>query len=126
MKLRIEKGIYGGAGLARAEGKAVFVPFTLPGETVEAEIRNDRGSYAEAYLITVLEASQARVSAPCPYFGECGGCHYQHASYPEQLEIKKNILRETLERARLTDLPEIAMLSGEPLQYRNRSRFHLD
>jgi 23S rRNA (uracil1939-C5)-methyltransferase len=126
MKLTVEKGIYGGAGLARAEGKAIFVPFTLPGETVEAEITRDRGSYAEAELVRILEPSPARVAAPCKYFGECGGCHYQHASYAEQVEIKKLILRETLERARLSDVPEIETLSGEPLHYRNRSRFHLD
>src|SRR5271155_307840 len=101
MKLRIEKAIYGGAGLARAEGKAVFVPFTLPGELVETHITEDRVSYATAELDSVVEASPARVSPPCPYFGEGGGCHYQQASYPQQLEMKAEILRETLERAHL-------------------------
>ena len=57
MKLTIEKSIYGGAGLARADGKAIFVPFALPGETVDAQITNDRGSYAEAELIDILEPS---------------------------------------------------------------------
>ena len=126
MKLTIEKGIYGGAGLARAEGKAIFVPFTLPGEIVEAQIANDRGSYAEAELTSVLEPSPARVAPACRYFGECGGCHYQHASYPQQLEIKRQILRETLERAHLATVPEIATLSADPLHYRNRARFHID
>jgi 23S rRNA (uracil1939-C5)-methyltransferase len=126
MKLTIEKGIYGGAGLARAEGKAIFVPFTLPGEIVEAQIANDRGSYAEAELNNILEPSPARVTAACRYFGECGGCHYQHASYPQQLEIKRQILQETLERAHLVTVPEIATLSADPLHYRNRARFHID
>jgi 23S rRNA (uracil1939-C5)-methyltransferase len=126
MKFTIEKGIYGGAGLARAEGKAIFVPFTLAGETVDAQITKDRGSYAEAEVVSVVDASPARVAAPCTYFGECGGCHYQHASYAQQLEIKKLILQETLERARLSEIPEIEILTAEPFHYRNRARFHLD
>ncbi len=126
MKLIIEKSVYGGAGLARSEGKVIFVPFTLPGETVEAEITNDRGGYAEAELINVLEPSPERVSPPCSYFGECGGCHYQRATYVQQLEIKRQILRESLERAHLPIVPEIATLSAEPLNYRNRARFHVD
>jgi 23S rRNA (uracil1939-C5)-methyltransferase len=126
MKLTIEKSIYGGAGLARAEGKAIFVPFTLPGETVEAQVTRDRGGYAEAELIGVIEPSPARVPAPCRYFSECGGCHYQHASYDQQLEIKKQILRETLERAHLPNIPDIALLNAEPMGYRNRARFHID
>jgi 23S rRNA (uracil1939-C5)-methyltransferase len=126
MKLEIEKSIYGGTGLARAEGKAVFVPFVLPGETVDAQITNDRGSYAEAELLHILDPSPARVTAPCQYFGECGGCHYQHAAYPQQLEMKKQILRESLERAHVSNFPEIAALSAEPFHYRNRSRFHID
>lgn len=126
MKLRIEKCIYGGAGLARADGKAVFVPFTLPGELVEADIAGDHGRYANAELIEIIEPSPARATAPCRYFGECGGCHYQHAFYTEQLQIKRQILRETLERAHLPEIPEIGILHGEPLHYRNRVRLHLD
>jgi 23S rRNA (uracil1939-C5)-methyltransferase len=126
MKLTIEKSIYGGAGLARSEGKAVFVPFALPGETVDAQITIDRGGYAEAELIDVLETSPARVDPACRYFGECGGCHYQHASYAEQLTMKKQILQETLERAHLSNLPEIATLSAEPFHYRSRARFQID
>jgi 23S rRNA (uracil1939-C5)-methyltransferase len=125
MKLRIEKAIYGGAGLARHEGKAVFVPFTLPGEEVEAHIVKDSGGYAEADLDAVLEASPARTVAACAVFGECGGCHYQHAVYEQQLQIKTGILRETLERARIAEIPEIAVLSSEPFGYRNRIRLHV-
>jgi 23S rRNA (uracil1939-C5)-methyltransferase len=126
MKLRIEKAIYGGVGLARDEGKAIFVPFTLPGELVEAHVSDDRGSYANAQLDAVSEASPARAAAPCPYFGECGGCHYQHASYAAQVEMKAQILRETLERARLAEIPAIFAVQGESLRYRNRIRLHVD
>ncbi|MGA8532409.1 MAG: TRAM domain-containing protein, partial [Acidobacteriaceae bacterium] len=126
MKLRIEKAIYGGAGLARAEGKAVFVPFALPGEVVEATITEENKSYAAAELVEVLEPSPARLAAPCPYFGTCGGCHYQHAEYLAQVEMKRAILRETLERARVGEIPEIEAVTGEPFGYRNRVRLHVE
>lgn len=126
MKLRIEKQIYGGAGLAREDGKAIFVPFTLAGELVEARIAGDHGSYADAELENVLEPSPHRAQPRCPYFGGCGGCHYQHAEYLQQVEIKTGILRETLERTGLREIPEISALHGEPLGYRNRIRLHID
>jgi 23S rRNA (uracil1939-C5)-methyltransferase len=126
MNLQIEKAIYGGAGMARDEGKAIFVPFALPGELVEAHIVEDRGSYANAELDGVLGASPERAVAPCAYFGECGGCHYQHASYPAQVEMKVQILRESLERAHLADIPPIFAVQSEALGYRNRIRLHVD
>ncbi len=126
MKLQIEKAIYGGAGLARHEGKAIFVPFTLPGEVVEAHIVEDRGSYANAELDAVLESSPERVGPPCAHFGECGGCHYQHATYAAQVEVKVQILRESLERAHLSGIPPIFGVQGEALGYRNRIRLHVD
>ena len=125
MKLRIEKPIYGGSGLARADGKAIFVPFTLPGEEVEAEIVSDKGGFSTAELQSVLEPSPARTAPPCPYFGKCGGCHYQHAIYATQIEVKLAILRESLERARITDIPTITPVTAEPLAYRNRIRLHI-
>jgi 23S rRNA (uracil1939-C5)-methyltransferase len=125
VKLRIEKPIYGGAGLARADGKAVFVPFTLPGELVEANIREDKGGYATAELEAVLEPAAMRTAAPCPYFGACGGCHYQHAEYTAQIQMKTGILRETLERARISAIPDIEVVSAEPFGYRNRVRLHV-
>lgn len=126
MKLLIEKAIYGGNGLARAEGKAIFVPMTLPGETVEAAITRDKGSFAEASLVEVLEAAPDRIQAPCPYYGACGGCQYQHADYPAQLAMKRSILLETLSRGGLQALPEIRTHAGEPWGYRNRIRLHID
>ncbi|QNI33234.1 23S rRNA (uracil(1939)-C(5))-methyltransferase RlmD [Alloacidobacterium dinghuense] len=125
MRLEIEKCVYGGAGLARADGKAIFVPFTLPGEVVEAHITEDKGSYANAELDGVLDPSNERAAAPCDYFGQCGGCQYQHAAYAQQVDLKVNILRETLERARIASIPEIISVSAEPLAYRNRVRLHI-
>jgi 23S rRNA (uracil1939-C5)-methyltransferase len=126
VKLLIEKPIYGGAGLAHCEAKAVFVPFTLPGELVEARIREEKRGYATAEVASVIEPSADRRTASCGYFGTCGGCHYQHASYAAQVAMKAAILRETLERARIREIAEISTLSGEPLGYRNRVRLQVE
>jgi 23S rRNA (uracil1939-C5)-methyltransferase len=129
MKLRIEKAIYGGAGLARIgegelAGKAAFVPLALPGELVEARIVEDKRSFVNAEAESILEASPRRTVPGCPYFGACGGCSYQHAEYAHQLELKTAILREALERARLPHLPPVTAISGQPWSYRNRIRLH--
>ena len=130
MKLQIEKAVYGGAGLAHQTegadtGKAVFVPFTLPGEVVEARILEQKNTFGEASLIQILNASKDRIQPACAHFGKCGGCHYQHAEYSAQLQMKSTILRETLERAGLTALPAIETHTGEPWAYRNRTRFRV-
>jgi 23S rRNA (uracil1939-C5)-methyltransferase len=92
MKLLIEKAIYGGNCLAHQTqgndaGKAVFVPFTLPGELVEARLLERRNSFGEASLVEVLTASNDRVVPRCSHFGQCGGCNYQHAIDTAQLRI---------------------------------------
>ncbi|MDQ1692609.1 MAG: rRNA (uracil1939-C5)-methyltransferase [Acidobacteriaceae bacterium] len=133
MKLRIEKPIYGGASLARVPaddptglaGKAVFVPFALPRELVEARIAADHRSYASATLEQVLEPAPGRVLPGCEYYARCGGCHYQHADYPTQLAMKRDILVEALERAQVAPLPEVRVRSAEPWGYRNRVRLHV-
>lgn len=125
MKLRIEKSVYGGSGLARADGKAIFVPLSLPGEVVEAAITQDKGGFANAELQSVLEVSPARTAPACPNFGRCGGCHYQHAAYAAQVELKLAILRESLDRAHVQDVPAITPVTADPLGYRNRIRLHV-
>ncbi len=130
MKLRIEKPIYGGAGLAHlAEGeqagKAVFVHFTLPSEFVEARLTEQKGDFEEASLVQVLTPSPDRVQPRCAHFGQCGGCHYQHATSSAQLQIKSEILLETLEHSGLTALPELQIHTAEPWAYRNRIRLRV-
>jgi len=133
MKLQIEKAIYGGNGLARLPadegahaGKAVFVPFTLPGEIIEATLEEDHGGYATARADAIIDAAPGRNQPRCPYFGDCGGCQYQHAIYPLQLEMKLDILRETLTRAGVRDFPPITPVHADPYGYRNRIRLHVD
>jgi 23S rRNA (uracil1939-C5)-methyltransferase len=126
MKLRIEKAIYGGDGLARApEGKTVFVPGTLPGELVEATIASNKRSFATGALGAVLEPSAERVVPGCAYVPRCGGCQYQHASPAFELQMKLDILKETLTRAHLPVPSEIGSLAGPPWGYRNRIRLHV-
>ncbi len=132
MQFTIEKLIYGGDGLARIpatgderRGKTVFVPYVLPGEVVEATVVEERKGYTRAALVEVLNPSTARVTPPCPHFGVCGGCHYQHSDYTAQLEDKRQILQETILRGAKLALPHIEVHSGEPYGFRNRTRMKI-
>lgn len=123
----IEKLVYGGDGLSRVESRVVLTPFVLPGETVRAEITPARKDLLRGKLIEVVDSSPHRVTPPCPYFYQCGGCQYQHAAYEFQLEQKKAILREVLRRVGKIDFhDEIGVISGEPWAYRNRTQLHID
>jgi 23S rRNA (uracil1939-C5)-methyltransferase len=128
--VEIEKPIYGGAFLARLEGKAVFVPLTLPGEQARVRITQSKPGYATAEAEEIVRAAPERVVPGCPHFGACGGCHYQHTKYANQLAIKQTVLRETLERGGVVAPEEIAVLSGEPKSQswgsRNRIRLAFD
>jgi 23S rRNA (uracil1939-C5)-methyltransferase len=130
LRLDIEKLIYGGEGLTRlpaderGPGKAVFVPFVLPGERVEAALREEKPGFARARLDGVLTASPRRIAPRCPYFQRCGGCHYQHTDYEHQLEIKAAILKENLRRIAKLELDrELEIHPSPPWNYRNRARF---
>ncbi|HUS19488.1 MAG TPA: 23S rRNA (uracil(1939)-C(5))-methyltransferase RlmD [Terriglobales bacterium] len=131
MRLTIDKLVYGGEGLARvgeAEGRAktIFVPFVLPGEEVEAQLVEQKKSFAHARLESVVTASPERQAPPCPYFLRCGGCHYQHIDHPRQVEAKKVILLETLRRTGKIDWTKpIEAITGEPFHYRNRTRMRI-
>jgi 23S rRNA (uracil1939-C5)-methyltransferase len=124
--LTIEKLVYGGDGLSRLESKVVFTPYVLPGEKVRAGIGRIKNDLWRGRLAEVLEPSANRVGAPCPYFQRCGGCHYQHADYAFQVEQKRVILREALQRVgKVTFDGEIEAVTGEPWAYRNRVQLHI-
>lgn len=126
--VQIEKPVYGGSFLARDEGKAIFAPLVLPDERARVQIveEKQKRGYARAELVELLTRSPERSAPPCPHFGPCGGCHYQHAAYDAQLAIKQQVLRETLERGGVRAPDQIAVLVGEPWQYRNRIRVAFD
>ena len=100
----------------------------LPGEAIEAERSESRKHVQRARLLRVEEPSSDRVEAPCPVFGRCGGCQYQHASYAAQLRLKRDILVETLRRVGKIELDpgQIGIESAEPFGYRNRAQFHFE
>jgi len=130
--LQIEKLVYGGDGLARlpadakGPGMTAFVPFVIPSEQVEASPVETRPGFVRAKLEKVVTASSERIEPACPYFGRCGGCHYQHINYETQLRYKAEILRETLRRtAKLELAQEIQLHPSPPWQYRNRTRMRV-
>ena len=126
MEVRIEKLVYGGDGLAHHDGNTVFVPLVLPGELVEIESAARKKKFIRGRLKQVMEASSERVAAPCPYFGRCGGCQYQHMPYEAQLRYKAEILRETLGRiGRVQWTGAIETHSSPPYGYRNRAQWKL-
>jgi tRNA/tmRNA/rRNA uracil-C5-methylase (TrmA/RlmC/RlmD family) len=124
--LKIEDIAFGGKGVARENGKAVFIPFTIDGETVSAEIVREKKQFAEAEVVDVRESSPHRVSPQCPYFGRCGGCTYQHIDYEHQLAIKWRQVRDVLHRiGKLKDVPVRPIVpSPAAYGYRNRITVH--
>jgi 23S rRNA (uracil1939-C5)-methyltransferase len=128
--VQIEKPIYGGAFLAHVEGKAIFVPLTLPGEQAQVRITEDKRGYGKAEVAEIVTAAPERIAPACRHFGACGGCHYQHTGYEAQLAFKQTILRETLERGGVRAPDEISVLAGanesQSWAYRNRIRLAFD
>jgi 23S rRNA (uracil1939-C5)-methyltransferase len=124
--LRIEDVAFGGKGVAREQGKAVFVPYTIEGEIVSAEIVREKKQFAEAELVEVKQGSPHRVEPQCPYFRRCGGCAYQHIRYEHQLAIKWRQVRDALQRiGKLKDVPMRPIVpSPKQYAYRNRITVH--
>jgi len=126
MDITIEKLIYGGEGLAHHNGSTVFVPFVIPAERVSASPVEQKKKFIRAQVERVLEPSPERAIPPCPHFGVCGGCDYQHIPYEAQLKYKTEILRETLRRiGRIEWLGEIAAHASPPWGYRNRAQWKI-
>ena len=128
IRLHLDDMAYGGAAVGRHEGKAVFVPGGIPGEDVRVEIVEDKPRYAIGRLLEVLTPSPERVAAPCPSFGECGGCQWQHIAYEAQLRYKRQIVRDQLQRIGQIPDPQVRPTLGmaEPWRYRNNMQFVVD
>jgi 23S rRNA (uracil1939-C5)-methyltransferase len=126
MEVRIEKLVYGGDGLGHHDGNTVFVPLVLPGELVRIESSTRKKKFIRGRLERVVEPSAERVPAPCPHFGRCGGCQYQHIPYEAQIRYKAEILRETLGRiGRIQWTGAIDTQASPPFGYRNRAQWKL-
>lgn len=128
VELEISDIGFGGKGVGRADGKAIFVPFTIPGERIVAEIRREKKNFAEAKLVSVEQSSPDRIEPECVYFGTCGGCAFQHISYERQLAVKSSQVEQLLRRiGRFASVP-MQPIVPSPLQYgyRNRIRVHVE
>lgn len=124
LTLRVEKLSSHGEGIAFSEGKAVFIPYSIPGELVFCRIVEDHASFSRAELIGTKEPSPRRSEPLCPLFGVCGGCALQHIEYAYQTKLKQAAARETFQRIGGFDPGELDIVTGEPYHYRNRTQIH--
>lgn len=127
LNLKITALSHSGDGIAHAEGRTVFVPGALPGETVSVEITQTKKEVARARLVEVVDPAPERIQPPCPVFNVCGGCQLQHLGYLDQLRFKENQVRVQLRRlARLDDPPVRPIVPApEPFGYRNQIQWSL-
>jgi len=126
-ELTIERLAFGGSGVGRLEGKVCFVPFSAPGDRLTVRVTKEHRSWLEGELVELLEPSAQRTTPLCPSFGQCGGCDWQHLSYPDQAEAKRSILVETLQRVGKLSEPPVGQTieAPSPYGYRARAQFKL-
>ncbi len=127
LEVEIEKLSLGGDGIARLDGLVYFIPFSVPGDRLLVRVTEKKKNYARAEILEILSAGSARQQAPCPVFGKCGGCNWQHLNYKEQLIQKQNIVREQLSDFITQDTQLFTIHpSPNPLRYRNRVQLKFD
>jgi len=112
---KAELPAYGGLCIAKWKGKVVFIKNTIPGETIEARLEEERKDYYTASTTKILEPSPDRIEPNCKFFGLCGGCQFQHISYQRQIKLKEEILKDSLKR-----LGKIDIELSKPLIYDNQ------
>ena len=121
--------VYGGETLARLpDGRAVFIPYSIPEESVLIQLIEDKESYARADLLKILSPSPHRIEPRCLHYSKCGGCHYQHLPYAEQLKIKQAILEDQFKRVGKINDPPVKQIIPSPLiwNYRNQVQFQVN
>jgi len=128
-EITLDKLVYGGEAMGRLpDGRAVFVPFALPGETIRARLVEEKRGFARGELLEVIQPSPVRIAPRCKHFMVCGGCHYQHIPYEMQVEAKAEILQDQLVRIAKIDGPPVkpTVPSPSPWNYRNHIQFHVN
>lgn len=121
--LRVESIGYGGSGVARLEGRVVFVPSTAPGDIVRARIVEERRNFLTAEVLEIIEPGESRRPPRCRHFGVCGGCSWQHVAYSDQLAAKEASVRESARRIGGVDPPVLPIIpSPSEWAYRTRAR----
>ncbi len=126
LSLKIEKLVAGGEGLARHEGRVIFVPNVLPGEEVRVEVTEMKKDFARAEVRKISRPSPDRVTPSCALAGTCGGCDWLHIEPAAQARLKIEIVRDALRRIGGLEWPDLRIETGSPLGYRNRLQLHAD
>ena len=114
-----------GKALARVDDMVVFVPFAVPGDVVDLQVRRKKHHYCEAEVVRFIEYSDKRVKPMCEHFGVCGGCKWQNLPYEEQLKAKQQQVLDQLTRIGKVELPEFRQIMGsvKTREYRNKLEF---
>jgi len=126
LEVTLDKLVYGGDAMGRLEdGRAIFVPYALPGETVRVRVVKEKRGHVRAELLDVIIPSPERIKPRCMHFAECGGCHYQHISYKKQLEVKRQVLVDQFRRLAGIEDPQVEEVRPSPKEwhYRNTIQF---
>ena len=126
VRVTVERLVFQGDGLGRLpDGRVIFIPYTAPGDAVEARVSEVRDDFVRADLVQVLAASSLRTEPACRFYGTCGGCQWQHVTYDGQLQWKAQMLRELLERVgKLREIPVATPIApAGPWEYRARAQF---
>lgn len=127
-QIEIDKMVFGGDGMARLpDGRAVFIPFSLPGDKVRIRLTDERKNYARGWIEEILKPGPNRISPRCIHFGICGGCQYQHLEYTHQLLTKQAVFIEQIQRIAGIESPPVQPIipSPEPWNYRGSIQLHL-
>lgn len=126
VEVAIESVAFGGSGVGRVGPVVIFVPFTAPGDVVEARVVTVKKSYLTGEIVRIMSPSADRSEPVCPHFSRCGGCQYQHLSYDVQLRIKERQAAETFERIGKVIAPPVKSIvpSPRPFGYRGKAEFH--
>lgn len=121
----IENVAFGGRGITRVDGLAVFVDQAVPGDRARIRVRRKKKSYAEAYVVSLIEGSPDRITPPCPYSGYCGGCKWQFLKYERQLEYKRQFVLDSLSHigGEVDPVVHPTLPSPTPFEYRNKMEF---
>jgi 23S rRNA (uracil1939-C5)-methyltransferase len=125
VRISIEKLSFGGSGVGRINGKVCFVPYSCPGDELSVRITAEKRSYLTAVIVDIINPGLDRIVPPCPLFGSCGGCSWQHISYPRQLAEKRQIFADALWRGARVSSERIGDVVPSPAIYGYRSRVQL-
>lgn len=125
VELKIDKLIFGGAGLGRHDGQVIFVDYTTPGDVIEVEIVESKKNFSRGKIRKIIEPGASRTTPQCKVFGLCGGCQWQHVSYDEQIASKQKILEEAVRRFLPQESVELGTFWKSPISYHYRNRIQV-